>query len=258
MKQLRRRWWLIGSPFVLWFLLFYVLPFGHSVYYSLTESAFSPRFVGLDNYARVLQNRYYRLAFGNTLKLISLGVPALMVISLALALIVFHMDGRLGWARAALVLPLLLPSAALTPAFEKLSAFDVGLPLYAIYVWKNAGFMMILLVAALSAIPRELYEAAALDGASGAQNFIYITLPQLAPALFFVGILAVVYNLRVFRESYLIYGAYPDESLYLLQNYMNNHFQKLNYQNLTTGATVFAAFLYALVWGAYRLDRRMA
>ncbi len=258
MRKLKRKWWMIGLPFVLWFLLFYAIPFGHSIYYSLIESAFSPRFSGLANYTKVLENRYYQLAFINTLKLIALGVPCLVLISLALALIVSRLNGRCAWVRAALVLPLLLPSAALTPAFEKLAALNVQAPVYAIYIWKNTGFMMILLVAAMSVIPKDMYEAAALDGAKGLRLFFHITLPQLAPALFFVSILAVVYNLRIFRESYLLYGAYPDESLYLMQNYMNNHFQKLNYQNLTAGATMFAAFLYLFVWAAYRFDKRRA
>lgn len=257
MRMLKRRWWMAGLPFVAGFFLFYVLPFGCSVWYSLIENAFSNRFVGLLNYEKVLSNPYYRLALFNTLKLIVLGVPALVLFSLFLALLVSGISGRGGWVRAALLLPLLLPSGALVPAFGKLEAISIQIPIYAMYIWKNAGFMMVLFMAALSAIPREVYEAAALDGARGMGKFLSITLPQLTPAVFFVCVLAVAYNLRIFREAYLLYGGYPDKSLYLMQHYMNNHFAKLNYQNLTAGAMMFAALIYLFIWAAFKLDRKL-
>jgi ABC-type sugar transport systems, permease components len=256
MKRLKRRWWMFGLPFILWFLLFYIVPFGHAIYYSFIESAFSHRFAGLANYQTVFHNPYYRLAFLNTVKLIAIGVPCLMLLSLTLALIVHKLGEHGRFARAAVILPLLLPSAALTPAFSKMGILSVQVPVYAIYLWKNAGVIMVLLVAALSAIPKEINEAAAIDGASSIKRFLKITLPQLIPALFFAATLAVVYNLRIFRESYLLYGAYPDASLYLMQNYMNNHFHKLNYQNLTAGAVMFAAALHLFVFAAYRFDAR--
>ncbi len=257
MKKLKRKWILMALPFFAGFLLFYVIPFGHSFYYSLIESAFVHTFVGFSNYARVAANPYYRLALGNTARLIVLAVPALVLLALLLSLVMFYANGRFRFMRAALLLPLLLPSAAIVPGFEKLSAINIQLPVYAVYVWKNTGFLMVLLVAALVMIPREVFEAAEMDGARGVKKFFSITLPLLMPALFFCTGLAVVYNLRVFREAFLLYGAYPDTSLYLMQHYMNNHFVKLNYQNLSAGAMMFSALVFLFVFGMYRLDKRM-
>ncbi len=257
MKKMKMMWGMAALPFVVGFLLFYILPFASSMRFSLIESTFSSQFVGLQNYAAVLTNSYYRLALMNTLRLIALGVPAVVGSALILALIASRLGERYALARAGMILPLLLPSAAVVPAFAKLSAQHIALPVYAMYVWKNAGFLMLLLIAALSSLPREVDEAAALDGAAGVYKILYITLPQLFPALFFTCILGVAYNLRIFKETYLLYGAYPDTSLYLMQHYMNNHFNKMNYQNLTSAAMIFAALVFLFIFCAYKAERRM-
>ena len=75
----------------------------------------------------------------------------------------------------------------------------------------------------------------------------HITLPNIAPTLFFTFVLSIVNSLKIFRESFLLYTNYPDESVYMLQNYLNNHFQKLNYQNISTAAIFFAVIVYTVV-----------
>lgn len=227
-----------------------------SVRYSLVESAFSNRFVGLENYRDTLLNRNFRLSVRNTLELIGLGVPLLTAIALCLALLIEREGQKLPLMRAALLLPMLLPSVAVADVFGKLSFGNPRVPLLAMYVWKNAGFLTLLFLAALSTVPKEVYEAAALDGAGGMRVFFRITLPLIAGTALFAVILAVSYNLRLFREAYLLYGAYPDKSVYLTQHYINNHFYKLNYQKLTSAATLFLGALCALVPPALKISRR--
>lgn len=70
---------------------------------------------------------------------------------------------------------------------------------------------------------------------------------MISGQVMFSVILAITYNLRLFREAYLMYGAYPDRSVYLVQHYMNNHFSKLNYQNLTSASTLFAFALFSVL-----------
>ena len=75
-------------------------------------------------------------------------------------------------------------------------------------------------------------------------------------ALFFALILTIVNSLKIFRESYLLYGYYPDESVYMLQNYLNNHFAKLNYQNIGTAAVLFAVVVYSIVAVLFALEKK--
>ena len=273
--KIQRRALIWALPFIAGFMVFYIIPLFYSVYYSVIESTFSPQFVGLQNYVQVFSNKYYQLALGNTFEFTLIGVPILVMLSLALSLALHALGSRHGLLRTAFILPMLLPTASVIPIFRQFfvergsglyvvlkslglsSSQLVRLPVYLLYLWKNTGFNMILLMAALMMIPRELYEAAALDGARGFGRFKNITLPLIAPTLFFVTVLSVVQSLRIFKEAYLLYGAYPDPSMYLVQHYMNNHFYKLNYQNLTAGAIMFALIVYVLVAIGYRFERRM-
>ena len=273
--RLNRRVLLLSIPFYAAFMLFYVLPFFYSFYYSVIESAFSHRFVWLDNYISVLTNKYYRLALRNTFEFTLIGMPILVFLALFLSIILHALGGRHAFIRGAFILPMLLPTASVVPIFRQffvnqnsgvyqtliglhiLDGQIVRLPVYLLYIWKNAGFSIVLLIAALMMIPGDIYEAAALDGARGLRRFFRITLPLIAPTLFFVTVFAVVQSLRIFKEAYLLYGAYPDPSIYLVQHYMNNHFYKLNYQNLTTGAILFALIVYVVVAVGYRFERGM-
>ena len=116
--------------------------------------------------------------------------------------------------------------------------------------------MMILYLAGLSEIPPSLHESAAIDGASIFRRFTHITLPCLRPTVFFVLVLSIVNCFKVFRESYLIAGPYPDDSIYMLQNYMNNMFSRGDYPMLTSAAFIIAAIIIALLLCVFALNRR--
>ena len=259
------KWKLAALPCVLGFLIFYILPFGRSIYYSFIKNAFDSSFVGLANYRAVLGNSYYRLALRNTFEFTLVSSCLLMVLSLAISLALNGGGRVMPKLRFAFILPMLLPTAAIIPIFERLfpinMLYQMGgnafrIPVYLIYLWKNAGYNVILLTSALSMIPKEVNEAAALDGARGLFRLFRITLPMILPTLFFTAIMSVVQSLRVFKEVYLLYGSYPDPSVYLVQHYMNNHFNKLNYQNLTSGAIMFALMVGGIVSSYYWIERR--
>ena len=275
MMKLNGRMLMLSIPFLAGFLLFYILPFFYSVYYSVIESAFVHRFVGLSNFREVLSNKYYRLALKNTFMFTLIGVPLLVFLALLLSLALYSIKGRIGLLRALFILPMLLPTASVIPIFRYLfvnqnsgaylaasalglsSEQIIALPIYLLYLWKNVGFHIILLTTALEMVPHDLYEAAALDGAGGMRRLRSITLPLIMPTVFFVIVLSIIQSLRIFKEAYLLYGAYPDPSIYLVQHYMNNHFYKLNYQYLTAGAILFAGIVYLLVAFGYRFERKL-
>ena len=96
------------------------------------------------------------------------------------------------------------------------------------YVWKNAGYDMILWLAGLDGISADLYEAASVDGANAWQKFFYITLPNLLPTLTLVSVLSLLNSFKAFREAFLVGGNYPHESMYLLQHLFNNWFLSLD------------------------------
>ena len=126
--------------------------------------------------------------------------------------------------------------------------------LIATYLWKNIGYDSILWSSGLDAISAELYEAAAVDGAGPWRQFTAITLPNLLPTLLVTGILSLLNTYKVFREAYLVAGAYPQDSIYLLQHLFNNWFLALDLPRLCAAAVLVALVLLAgILW----LLRRM-
>jgi multiple sugar transport system permease protein len=126
-----------------------------------------------------------------------------------------------------------------------------------LFLWKNIGYDMVLFMASLAAVPSEQLESAELDGANGLQKFRHIIWPRLLPTTFFVLIMSVVNSFKVFREVYLLAGAYPQDSIYTLQHFMNNMFSSLDYQKLTSAAFIMAVAIVGLVSGLFWLRGRI-
>ena len=230
------------------FLTFFIVPFVYSFYYAFTENAFTKKFVGFANFEALFENEYFKLAMKNTGKFTVLAIPLTMVISLILALLLVRFAARLPFVKSTLFLLVILPSATIVMLWNVyISDFTLFHPLLLIFLWKCGRLNVMLVLSALSGMDRSMTEAARIDGANAVQQTVRITLPNIAPTLFFTFILSVVNSLKVFRESYLLYGNYPDETVYMLQNFLNNHFAKLNYQYISTAAIFFAVIVYTVV-----------
>ena len=239
---------LLLFPSLAGFLTFFIVPFVYSFYYAFTENAFTKKFVWFDNFKKLFENEYFKLAMKNTGKFTLLAVPLTMAISLILALLLVRFATRLPFVKSALFLPVILPSATIVMLWNAyISTFTPFDSLLLIFLWKYGGLNVMLMLTALSGMNRSMIEAARIDGANVFQQTVRVTLPNIAPTLFFTFILSVVNSLKVFRESYLLYGNYPDETVYMLQNFLNNHFAKLNYQYISTAAIFFAVIVYTVV-----------
>lgn len=237
--------------------VFFILPFIGVFYYAFTENAFSGRFSGFDNFVALFSNEYFRLAMKNTMLFTAISVPLTVLLSLIFALLLSKYAIRLPGVRSAFFLPVVLPSAAIILLWN---AYFVEIPpfssLLAIFLWKYSGLNIMLILTALFGINKEMLDAARIDGAGQFRIMWNVILPNIVPTLFFVFILSIVNSFEIFRESYLLYGAYPDESVYMLQNYLNNHFEKLNYQNIGTAAVFFALIVYGIVAVIYNVEKK--
>ena len=142
------------------------------------------------------------------------------------------------------------PAGGATDVWARLVAEPMSemlrVPVVLMYVWKNIGFSVVIFSAALQSVPEELYEFARLEGAGIYQQETKITLPIILPTAFLVFVLAWVNAFKIFKEVYFIGGAYPNESVYTLQHFMNNKFAMLDYQDVTTAAYSFAVIVFVL------------
>ena len=268
--------WLFLLPGLLGLMLFYVVPFLGGIYFSMTDGTIANRIVWFDNYQRVWDNEVFRLGLKNSLELSLISAPLIFVFSFVLAVMLRALKEKSIGFRNLLLMPYLVPSAALLIVWQIL--FDYGgpvnrlaaafglervlwlesealrVPVVLLYIWKNLGFSIVLFSAALSSVPDALYEFARLEGAGVVQQEMKITLPMILPTAFLVFVMAWVNAFKIFKEVYFIGGAYPRDAVYTLQHYMNNQFAKLDYQNVTTAAYSFALIVFVL-FGMLYLSR---
>lgn len=272
-------------PSLLGTAAFVLVPFAETVRRSFCD-ALGKKFVGFANYQSVIENTAFQLAARNTIRFLCTCVPILLVCSLLLALGVQAVaKGRHGKDtrrsrvfRTSFLLPMAIPVASIVILWKVLFAQN-GLVngvvsalggqavdfmgteaafwvLVFTYVWKNAGYDMILWLAGLDGISVDLYEAASVDGANAWQKFFYITLPNLLPTLTLVGILSLLNSFKAFREAFLVGGNYPHESMYLLQHLFNNWFLSLDLPRLTAAAVLMALVLSGLILALQRIWNR--
>lgn len=261
-------------------LIFYIIPFFSGIGYSLMDGSYKNEFVGLKNYREIWQNSMFLLGLKNTMELSLICAPLLWILSFMLASALASIKPFGGFFRSSVLLPYLTPSSAILLVW--LVLFDYGgpvnralaamgaervmwlssgalrLPVVLMFLWKNLGFCLIIFLAALQSVPQPLYEYATLEGAGFMTRAFRITLPLVTPTAFLVFVLAWINAFKIFKEVYFIAGAYPDYSVYTLQNYMNNMFQKLNYQNVTAAAYSFGLIVFAIFGVLFFLQRRAA
>lgn len=247
----RKKGYLCMLPGLMGVLVFSVIPFFRVLYYSMLDNQFRRSFVFLDNYIKVMENKYFRLALKNSILFILRTVPVMIALSVVIAVFIHSFLKEKKWILTAFMLPVVTPSAGITVLWKKIFAsVDNTIPVDLLFIWKNLGLCVLLISAALYMMPEDMYDAAYIDGAGNLKIHIFITIPVISPAILFTNLIAVINSFRIFRESYLYYGTgYPPEYAYTLQYYMNNHFLKLDYQKLAA-ASVYAAVICAVVIAA--------
>jgi multiple sugar transport system permease protein len=214
--------WLLLLPSLIGLLTFFMIPTLRGFYLSLTDSDLLTRanFVGLANYQKLLRDRQFYSSLGITTTYVLLNIPLQTVLALALATCMARLTRSIV-VRGLIFLPYLIPMLMATLiwmtildyTFGPINGFLawLGLPKLAflnrdliipslawINTWRHVGYVALLFFAGLQTIPRELYEAAALDGASEWRAFWTVTLPLLRPVLVFVLITSVVGSFQVF------------------------------------------------------------
>ena len=226
---------LLSAPYALFVAAVFVYPIGLGVWMSFHDSFFTapgvdvPQpFVGLENYAAVLSNPAVRASFVHVAEFLVINVPLTLVFSLLLATALNNVIHWRGFLRVSYYVPYVTASVAtitvwmfmfnsggivnqilgpLAPDPAWLVSKIWAMPSIALYVtWKQLGFFILLFLAALQNVPKELHEAAATDGASRWQAYRAVTLPAVRPATTLVVLLAIITGANLFTEPYLLTG----------------------------------------------------
>ena len=252
-------------------VLFYLLPFFEVVRRSFFKSG-NNAFVGADNYRTVVTNGAFVLAARNTALYLVTGVPLLMGISLFLAVLLRNLVVRRKLV-SAMLLPMAVPAAVMVlvlrimidkqgvangivtylsenvsflSEMKSIDYLNSGWALAVVlcsFLWKNIGYMVILWLAGLAALPKEVEEAAKVDGANRWQNWHYIIRPGLSGSFFTIGMLSVLQIFKSYREVWMVAGSYPQENIYFLQHLLQNWYLKLEFDRMAALTVILSLVL---------------
>ncbi len=284
--KLRIAAWCFVAPALAVIGVFFFLPVAAALVLSFTDFDLYAvadlrdlRFAALDNYARLLVNRDFWEALGNTTYFVVAGVPLSLGVSLGTALLLNSRLTRFKpLFRTALFAPVVTTLVAVAIVWRYLFHTRYGFLNYALghagigpvdwlgdpdwampaiillAVWKNFGYNMIIFVAALQSIPEDLYEAARIDGASAWHQFRFVTLPMLMPTFVLVGILTTTGYFQLFAEPYVMTLGGPLRSTVSVLYFMYE--QGFTWWNLGV-ASAISFLLFAIIFAVMLVQLRL-
>lgn len=244
----------------------------------------TPEFVGLANFAAIANDPTIRVSFLNTFGFVIIAVFLQLTLALGLAMLV---QGRMpGWLRAffrsSLFFPLILSAASVSLVMAYLfnqefglvngALRTVGLPgvgwlttstgatavVIAVYVWQNFGFTFLLFLGGLAGIPRDVYEAASIDGARGPSQFRHVTLPLVSPTMLVASVMAVISALQIFDQPYVLTRGGPgDSTRTAVMVIFETAFRQLEFGKASAIGLVLTLIIMAATAVQFVLSRRL-
>lgn len=286
--NLKRRNTLIGWSFILpnflGFGLITLIPVLILFYMAFTEwSAFgSPEFIGLANFERLVGDSSFHKALTNTFYYSIVHIPVTLATSLGLALLLNKKMRGVTFFRTAAFFPYIASIVAIAAVWNQLFSADgvinqllswVGIDIeqgwtsnstlampavIIVSIWRDTGYFMLLYLAGLQTVPRELHEAARTDGANAWQRFWNVTWPCLRPTTFFVTVMLTIGSLKVFDLVLLLTNGGPGQSTYVLSQFIyTKGIVEYQYGYAASAAIVLFAISLAVTVTQFVVNRRL-
>jgi multiple sugar transport system permease protein len=273
------------APTIVGIVVFTVVPIVGSVVLSFFHWNVidSPSYAGLSNYGEVFGDETVLVSFRNTLVFMVLAVALQLLVALALAL---TLNGRMPvWLRSvfrsAFFFPLVLSAASISVVMKYLFNQDFGVinwllgfvgiapvpwltsenaamaTVVLVYVWQQFGFSFLLFVGGLNNIPKEIHEAAALDGATGLRKHLTVTLPLLSPTLLVASVVGIINALQVFEQPYVLTDGGPgDSTRTVVMVIYETAFEQLRFGAASAVGVLLFVLIMAVTALQFRLSRR--
>ena len=262
-RPIQRYFWLFLLPTFAAFCVGFLYPFCKGLFLSFCKFKTTSKWtwVGLTNYAKAIADPSFMHAFWYTAIFALVSLIIINVLAFAVAYVLTQGIKGSNLFRTVFFMPNLIGGIVLGYIWSMI--FDGILTHYGTSIlletkygfwgliilmcWQQIGYMMIIYIAGLQAVPEDILEAARIDGASAWQKFIYIKIRYLSPTILFVAIMSLINSFKVFREVYLLTGDYPYDTLYMLQHFMNNTFKALDYQKLSAAAIIMCSVMVVII-----------
>jgi len=284
-RQARTAWGL-AIPFCLLFLVFTLGPVVASLWMSVTDirstdlrTPFAVNFVGIDNYIKLFEDPLFLKTAGNTALYVVLGVPLTMVMALAAAVGLNSITRLRGFFRVGYYLPVVTSIVAVSVVWRFLLRPDGGLvntvlgwvgisaqdwlgsttlalpTLVVMAAWRNLGTLMVIFLAGLQTVPKDVQEAAEVDGAGAWSRFRYVTVPMLRPVLLFGAVITGIGYLQFFEEAFVMTKGGPLDSTRSVTFYTFDQFGFGNYGYASAMSYVLFLAIVVLTLVQFRVLR---
>lgn len=278
--------WILALPFCALFLVFTAGPVLASLGMSFTDmrstdvrTPLGVEFVGMENYTRLIADPVFRKVTVNTLVYLLLGVPLTMATALAVAVALNRITRLRGFFRVGYYLPVVTSIVAVSVVWKFLlrdqggllnatiSWFGINGPgwldsttlalpsLVVMSVWRNFGTLMVIFLAGLQTIPREIVEAAEVDGANAWGRFRHMTLPMLRPTLLFGAVITSIGYLQFFEEAFVMTKGGPLDSTKSVTFFTYEQFGFGNYAYASAAAYLLFLAIVLMTLAQFRLLR---
>ena len=286
--KLRRRNTLIGWTFILpnfiGFGILTLAPVLTLFYIAFTDwNAFgNANWVGPANFVRLLNDNSFRIALTNTIAYSAMYIPLTLVVSLGLAMLLNTKLRGIAFFRTAAFFPYITSIVAIAMVWNILFSPEYGpinqmlraigladppgwltsptwaLPAVAlISMWRDAGYYMILFLAGLQTIPRELYEAARMDGANGWQRFWNVTLPGLRPTTFFVTVMMVIGSFKILDLILVLTRGGPGQATLVISQFIfREGFERNSFGYASAAAIVLFLLCISITIVQFMVNKR--
>ena len=255
------KWFIPG--FLGWLLLYFI-PFVLSLISSFMTDNANATFAWFDNYIIIFRDSYFFLSLKNIVFFLLIVIIFTIILGLTIAQILF-VTHRIQGILLFFLLPLFLPAPSIaaiwnvmigsgSPLAGLLRLYDEQwnfLSLFMLFLWKSIGATAALYLTGMRAINKSIFYAAQVDGANKKALFFRIELPMLRNISAFALLFLLMNGVKIFRESYMLYGAYPPPNLFFVQHYINLSFARLDFGLLSAAGTVFSIFIvcvFSIIW----------
>lgn len=243
----------------------------------------APEFVGLDNFARLGSSPTVRVSFLNTIGFVATAVIVQLAVALLLAILV---QSRMPtWLRtffrSTLFFPLILSAASVSLIMAYLfnqefglvnevlgwlgiakvgwltTGFGAKIVVLLVYVWQNFGFTFLLFIGGIAAIPKEVYEAASIDGATGWKQFWQLTLPLISPTMLVASVMAIINALQIFDQPWVLTRGGPgDETRTAVMVIYESAFRQLDFGGASAVGVVLTLLIMLVTAIQFQLSKR--
>lgn len=280
MKQNNITSYFLVSPYILHVLVFVLFPVAFSLFLTFHEwNIIGPmKYVGLTNYGKLFEDQYFLKSIRNTLVFLIIHIPLQIAIALGLAVILNQKIWFRAFFRGAFFMPVVVSGVVITIMWQQMYGYEMGsinkllmslgfdkigwlidpawaMPSIAIMAtWKNVGLYIILFLVGLQSVPKSLYEAADLEGATQWQQFRFITIPVINPTIVMVIILSTIGGFSLFIEPYVMTGGGPLNST--LSSVLYIYKQGFFYYHMGYAATLGLVFALLILFVVF-IQRRV-